>query len=122
MKKNKLEKAVETIINKLERAEKFTLSQAPDICKEIIKEKKVANFYWLTVYILGTLINGASSLKLAVTFSDKQEMLIIPILIAMVCLTFLMLSLSVTQELISLYVAPKLTILRELRSLLQKEE
>lgn len=60
MSKSKLNKAIDQLIQRLEKTEKFVLDQAPDICKEMVKEKmfdyKMDLAFQVTSFVASALV------------------------------------------------------------------
>lgn len=120
---NKLEKAVDAIVNRLEKAENFVLDQSPQVCKEVIKEK-----FALTVYsiILCTLMSAGLT-ELTFFLARYNETVkdgwpaFLAVISGMAALISAIIALCEVSNLISLKTAPKLTILRELKRLLAPE-
>ena len=113
-KTNKLEQAVDAIVKRLEKTEKFVVDQAPDICKEILLEKRVSNIYYLIVSFAAFLgFLGGSY------FIENLQARIVMVFVSGMSLIF---TLCIISELISILTAPKLTILKELRKLYRGDE
>lgn len=55
--KDTLNKAIKGFLSRLEKTEKFVLDQAPDLCKEMIREVLVENYMQLGIAILLALIS-----------------------------------------------------------------
>lgn len=122
---NKIDKILNGLIQRLDKMEKFTLEQLPDVCKEILELKKVQIINNIIQYMAGTLsILFFIVFCVIMTFTYASEnniwlclmmtaiILGIPFLITSACL------LENTLKLRELKAAPKLIILKELRRLL----
>lgn len=117
----KLDKAVNGLISRLEKAEKFVLDQAPDICKEIVAEKKALAIY--AIFNLGffAFLSSMIALSGAVFINDGAGKFVIGLVFGVVAVVLSACSIEAGQDLISLKKAPKLTILRTLRNLSDNE-
>jgi hypothetical protein len=122
---SKLENIVDSVVTRLEKAEKFVLEQSPDVCKEVIAEK-------LALLVLNITLSSLSSIGLVrlafylASFAESNQREAWPyvtaagaVLLAILCICWLI---SSVESLISVRTAPKLTILRELRDLVSKKE
>ena len=127
--KKKLEKAVNAIVTRLEKAENFVLEQAPDVCKEVIAEKKalgqltigVSIFIIMLLITLGLIANHNIDHTYSLGSNENCGPMVLiglSVMLIVVCLGFII---DTSVRLISLKVAPKLNILRELKSLVEGE-
>lgn len=120
----KLNKAIDIIISRLEKTEKFVLEQAPQVCKEILAEKLALLKFSLIVSSLITslFITGifVSLHQVKADWNNSMIYFLVGILslLTIIPLVFLVAAIS---EAISLKTAPKLTLLREFKRLGEKE-
>lgn len=120
---NKLEKAVDAIVTRLEKAEEFALEQAPEVCKEVVREKLVLGIFHSGISLTLTIAAARLSLYLISCMEGRNsfDYGMGAGLIGGVALVGAIFTTAGLSELISLKTAPKLTILRELRDLTKKD-
>ncbi len=123
---NKLEKAVNAIVTRLEKAENFVLEQAPDVCKEVIREKLALGIFNSSLFVVGSVFFGRLSFYLFSCLAESGRDSFgygmggaLTACAALFCTVGAIVELS---GLISVKTAPKLTILRELKSLTEKDD
>ncbi len=119
-KESQLNKAYKAIISRLEKTEKFVIEQAPEVCKQMIKEQEIESktaliqssfagffmllsfaFFWYKGYTCGDGWWAAftfNALSLAIPFGIGTEAI---------------------KELYQLKVCPKLFLLREFKNLIR---
>jgi len=119
-----LNTAVTSLIERLEKAESFVLDQAPDVCKEVIAEKKSLTLFAFTISVSFSVLFVILAISSYICLSPMVEhhddfspksfyTAVFFVLSALPILN----SISKFGELLSLRAAPKLTILRELHRL-----
>ena len=123
---NKLEKAVNAIVTRLEKAETFVLEQAPDVCKEVSAEKRALTAYCIaicTAASAGFIRLGFFLASFAeVSRHDDVWPYVTATLAGLLACILAVAALVEVSSFISLKTAPKLTILRELKSLTESNE
>lgn len=126
--KKRLDSAIEAVIERLEKMEEFTLEQAPEVCKEIVKKHQVKweNYsikegIFVLLGLLGTLGSG-----IGFYFANQQDSFCWQITTGVLCSTSFILLMSSLYDFIDsvlklreLKVSPKVTIINELGKLLK---
>jgi hypothetical protein len=128
--KTVFETAIETLLSKVDTTEKFVVDQAPEVCRQLIAEKKVTETMDATfhTFLFPVLIYATHALAVAAQgdyerYSDKPLLFW---LLATFCgvaafFSFLILY-GAVQSLLTLKVAPKAFLLREFKSMVSKKD
>ena len=128
-KQNVYEEAVKTLLSKLDSTEKFVIDQAPEVCRQLIVERKVD--LWMDLGWYGTLsivlpiatyLLGKAAVADYEHYSDK------PIVYGLLAFGtsfgscfVLTLAYSSIQKLTLLKVAPKIYLINTIRNMFSKD-
>lgn len=130
-KQNEFNKAIRAVIERVKKLETFTVSQLPDLCKEILLRAKVVNgvialfsFIVLVLSIVRLVQTNDSSVACEVAHGGSSlcEYYGSWISYGVLALTSFIGLFSSSIDLLSVIVAPKLTILENLASLIKGDE
>lgn len=117
--KKTLNGALQGLLTRLEKGEKFVLAQAPAVCKELVTEMMINNATGL-VFALAPIVGGLFMINGTCDGKTDTELLhgIGYALVGAGCIV----AVVVINELLTLKLCPKISLMRKIRDLLSTDK
>jgi hypothetical protein len=130
--KQVLDTALQGLISRLEKTEKFVLDQAPDVFSQMVQKEKLSNWFWIGFMTVILLLSAPwipisihnHIFKYSEHFDEERSTQFLGFFVVGSLLTFISVItiVSCTYNLLYIKMCPKLFLLEQFRELLSPKE